>query len=54
MCMYQVAQLFSSVCLMSIVYSSFRGDTREDQGAIQVRNQNESGGLMSLVGTTPS
>ena len=52
--MYQVAQLFSSVCLMNIIYSSFRGDTREDEGAILVRNQNESGGLMPLVGTTQS
>ena len=36
---------------MSIVYSFFRLDTREDQGAIQVRNQNENGGLTSLAGT---
>lgn len=41
---------------MSIVYSSFRGDTREDQGAVQERNQNESGGgvVVSLDGTAPS
>jgi hypothetical protein len=30
--------------LMRIVYSSFREDAREDQGAVQERNQNESGG----------
>ena len=36
---------------MSTVCSSFREATGEDQGAIQVRNQNESGGHMSLVGT---
>jgi len=39
---------------MSIVCSSFREATGEDQGAIQVRNKNESDGLMSLVGKTPS
>jgi len=35
---------------MSIVCSSFRKDTGEHQGAIQVRNQNESGGLMYWAG----
>jgi len=36
------------------IYSSFRGDTREDQGAVQERNQNESGGIVLLVCTAPS
>ena len=39
---------------MSIVYSSFRGDTREYKGAFQVRNQNESGGLISWFGRPAS
>jgi hypothetical protein len=39
---------------MSIVYSSFRGGTREDKGALQLQNQNESGGLKSLVGKPAS
>jgi hypothetical protein len=52
--MYQVAQFFSRICLMSIICSPFRVDTREDQGAIQVRNQNESGGVMSWFGTPAS
>ena len=39
---------------MSIVYSSFRGDTIEDQGAIQVRNQNKSGDLMTLGSRAPT
>jgi hypothetical protein len=47
LCIYQMVQFFSRIRLSSIVYSSFRGDTREDQGAIQPRNQNESGGLMA-------
>jgi hypothetical protein len=49
-----MVQFFSRICLRSIVYSSFRGDTREDQGAVQVRNQNESGGLMALPGKAGS
>jgi hypothetical protein len=52
--MYQMAQIFSRICLIGIVYSSFRGDTRGYEGALQVQNQNESGGLMSLVGRPAS
>jgi len=42
--------LFNEYCLFV-----FRGDTREDKGDMtQVQNQNESGGLMSMVGRPAS
>lgn len=45
--MYRMAQWISRICLMCIVCWSFRGDTGEDQGAIQVRNQYENSGPTS-------